>query len=99
MDHMGFPDGVDEAIEGAAHLPNIYLMTTILRFFSDDPDGAAPPQVREAVERAGAEKVVFGSNQNEYRPAQVAAAIKRLDLGAETEALIFGENLKRIYGL
>ena len=59
MDHMGFPDGVDEAIEGATHLPNIYLMTTILRFFSDDPDGAAPPQVREAVERAGAEKVVF----------------------------------------
>lgn len=99
MDHMGFPDGVDEAIEGAAHLPNIHLMTTILRFFADDPDGAAPLQVREAVERAGAEKVVFGSNQAEYRPAQVAAAIERLDLGTETEALIFGENLKRIYGL
>ncbi|MDE2993294.1 MAG: amidohydrolase family protein [Chloroflexota bacterium] len=99
MDHMGFPDGVDEAIEGAARLPSIHLMTTILRFFSDDPDGAAPPQVRDAVERAGAEKVVFGSNQAEYRPAQVAAAIERLDLGAEAEALIFGENLKRVYGL
>ena len=55
--------------------------------------------MRDAVERAGAEKVVFGSNQAEYRPAQVAAAIERLDLGAEAEALIFGENLKRVYGL
>ena len=99
MDHMGFPDGVDEAVAGAARLPNVYLMTTILRFFKDDPDNAAPPQVRAAVEQAGAEKVVFGSNQSEFRPAQVAAAIKRLDLGAEVEALIFGENFKRIYGI
>lgn len=99
MDHMGFPDGIAEAIKGASFLPNLYLMTTILRFFKDDPDNAVPEEVRAAVEQAGAEKVVFGSNQSEFRPAQVADAIKRLNLGASEDALIFGENLRRIYEL
>ncbi len=51
------------------------------------------------MEELGPERVVFGSNLPEYRPVQVKRAIQRLDLGDEAEALIFGGNLGRIYGL
>jgi len=102
MDHMGFPDNVYDAIEVAEKNSNIYLGTTILRFhrrWADKPDEAIPIEVKEAVERLGPERVVFGSNLPEYRPLQVMRAIQRLELGEEAERLIFGENLARIYQL
>jgi predicted TIM-barrel fold metal-dependent hydrolase len=100
MDHMGFPDGVDEAIEGAAECPNVYLLTTLLRFFRGQEDTFAPVEVRRAVERLGPERVIFGSNQpGDGHPRQMMAAIQRLGLGQAAEDLIFGENLRRIYGL
>ncbi len=102
MDHMGFPDHFDVALDVCRQCPNIYMGTTILRFhkhWADSPGEAVPVEVKRAVEVLGPERVVFGSNLPEYRPLQVMRAIQRLDLGAEAEALIFGENLKRIYGL
>jgi len=102
MDHMGFPDNVQEAIEVAEQNKNVYLGTTILRFYrrwAEDPDEATPIEVKEAVERLGPERIVFGSNLPEYRPIQVMRAIQRLNLGEEAEGLIFGGNLARIYGL
>ena len=102
MDHMGFPDNVHDAIEVAEKNSNIYLGTTILRFYrrwANNPDEAVPVEVKEAVERLGPERVAFGSNLPEYRPIQVMQAIQRLELGEDAERLIFGENLARIYKL
>jgi predicted TIM-barrel fold metal-dependent hydrolase len=102
MDHMGFPDNVYDAIEVAEKNSNIYLGTTILRFYrrwADDPDKAVPIEVKEAIQRLGPERVVFGSNLPEYRPIQVMRAIQRLQLGEDAERLILGENLARIYQL
>lgn len=100
MDHMGYPDATEEAIRVAEELPNIYLGTTILRFFKP-PETALPTAVADAVRRVGPERVVWGSNLPEYRQSTLwcRQAIERLKLGAAAEALIFGENLSRIYKL
>ena len=93
IDHMGFPDNVQDAIEVAEQNENTYLGTTILRFYrrwAENPDEATPIEVKEAVERLGPERIVFGSNLPEYRPIQVMRAIQRLQLGEDAERLIFG---------
>lgn len=102
MDHMGFPDDLEDAISVAKANKNISLGTTILRFhrrWGTDPDAVVPTEVKKAVDELGPEQIVFGSNLPEYRPIQVINALKRLELGDDAEALIFGENLARIYGL
>ncbi len=102
MDHMGFPDDLDAAIEVAKVHKNVSLGTTILRFhrrWGTNPDTVVPVEVKKAVDVLGAERIVFGSNLPEYRPTQVINALKRLELGDDAEALIFGGNLARIYGL
>ncbi len=102
MDHMGFPDDLDAGIAVAKANKNVSLGTTILRFhrrWGTDPDTVVPTEVKKAVDELGPEQIVFGSNLPEYRPIQVINALKRLELGDDAEALIFGENLARIYGL
>jgi len=102
MDHMGFPDDLDDAISVAKANRNVFLGTTILRFhrrWGDDPDTVVPTEVKTAVDTLGPEQIVFGSNLPEYRPIQVINALRRLELGDDAEALIFGDNLARIYGL
>ena len=102
IDHMGFPDHFEEAMQVCRDRANTYMGTTILRFhkrWADNPEETIPAEVKRSVDELGPERVVFGSNLPEYRPIQVKRAIQRLDLGEEAEALIFGENLARIYGL
>ena len=102
MDHMGFPNDLESAISVAKANSNISLGTTILRFhrrWGTDPDTVVPTEVKTAVDVLGPERIVFGSNLPEYRPIQVINALKRLELGDDAEALIFGDNLARIYGL
>ena len=102
MDHMGFPDDLESAISVAKANKNISLGTTILRFhrrWGTDPDTVVPTEVKTAVDVLGPDRIVFGSNLPEYRPIQVINALKRLELGDDAEALIFGDNLARIYGL
>ena len=98
MDHMGYPDHVEEAIRAAEEHPNIYLGTTILRFFPE-PSKPDPTRVGEAVRRVGAERVVWGSNAPEYghNPLWCRQAIESLKLGAEAERLIMGDTLARLY--
>jgi predicted TIM-barrel fold metal-dependent hydrolase len=81
--------------------PNIYLGTTILRFFRADPSQAVPTAVAEAVKRVGPERLVWGSNLPEYPHSALwcRQAIERLKLGDEAERLIFGETLSRLYKL
>lgn len=102
MDHMGFPDDLDAAIAVAKANKNVSLGTTILRFhqrWGSDPDTVVPTEVQTAIDAVGPEQIVFGSNLPEYRPLQVINALKRLNLTDDAEALIFGGNLARIYGL
>jgi predicted TIM-barrel fold metal-dependent hydrolase len=98
MDHMGYPDATADAIRVAEECPNVYLGTTILRFFKP-PEEADPVAVADAVKRIGPERVVWGSNLPEYPHSALwcRQAIERLKLGAEAEALIFGEVLTRLY--
>jgi len=102
IDHMGYPDNFDDAMQVCRDHPNTYMGTTILRFhkrWANNPEETIPDGVKIAVDELGPERVVFGSNLPEYRPIQVKRAIQRLDLGEGAEALIFGGNLGRIYGL
>lgn len=102
IDHMGYPDHFDDAMQVCRDHPNTYMGTTILRFhkrWSHCPEETVPDGVKIAVDELGPERVVFGSNLPEYRPIQVKRAIQRLGLGEEAEALIFGGNLGRMYGL
>ncbi len=99
MDHMGYPDATEDAIRAAEEHRNIYLGTTILRFFREDPSRAVPTAVADAVRRVGPDRVVWGSNLPEYPKSALwcRQAIERLHLGREAEALIFGEVLTRLY--
>jgi predicted TIM-barrel fold metal-dependent hydrolase len=101
VDHMGYPDATEDAIRAAEEHPNLYLGTTILRFFKDDPSQAVPEAVADAVRRVGPERVVWGSNLPEFDHSALwcRQAIERLKLGADAERLIFGENLTRLYKL
>jgi predicted TIM-barrel fold metal-dependent hydrolase len=101
MDHMGFPDAVEEGIRVAEERPNVVLGATVLRFFKDDPANAYPQAIAEAVKRLGPERVVYGSNAPEYAhsPLWTRQAIERLKLGAAAEELIFSTTLARLYKL
>ena len=102
IDHMGFPDHFDEAMDVCRKNADVYMGTTILRFHKNwaaNPEETVPIEVKCAVDELGPERVVFGSNLPEYRPIQVKRAIQRLELGAAAEELIFGGNLARIYGI
>jgi uncharacterized protein len=102
IDHMGYPDNFDDAMQVCRDHPNTYMGTTILRFhkrWANNPEQTIPDGVKIAVDEIGPERVVFGSNLPEYRPIQVKRAIQRLNLGSDAEALIFGGNLGRIYDL
>lgn len=103
VDHMGYPDATEDAIRGAEEHPNLYLGTTILRFFRSGggPSEAYPEAVAEAFRRVGPERIVWGSNLPEFPHSALwcRQAIERLKLGADAERLIFGENLSRLYKL
>src|SRR5579884_1659630 len=103
VDHMGYPDATEEAIRAAEEHPNLYLGTTVLRFFKEPPGPSqcVPKEVAEAVRRVGAERVVWGSNLPEFPQSALwcRQAIERLKLGEEAEDLIFGGNLTRLYKL
>ena len=51
--HMGGYYHVDDAIAAAERIPNLYLETSAMPF---------PHKIREAVQRIGAERVLFGSD-------------------------------------
>lgn len=102
IDHMGYPDNFDDAMQVCRDHPNTYMGTTVLRFhkrWANNPEQTVPDGVKIACDELGPERIVFGSNLPEYRPIQVKRAIQRLNLGADAEALIFGGNLGRIYDL
>jgi predicted TIM-barrel fold metal-dependent hydrolase len=87
MDHMGYRYYVDGAINVAMTTPNIYLETALV---------SMPGYVRMAVDRVGADRVIYGSDYPTGHPAAMLAIIKAARLKPEQEALVLGLNLARL---
>jgi len=87
MNHMGFRYYVEGAINVALETPNIYLDTVLV---------SMPGYLKMAVDKVGAERVIYGSDFPVGHPSSMIAAIKAANIGAEAEALIMGDNLARI---
>ena len=87
----GEPAGKEMA-ETVARCLNIYLGLTALTT-------CQPAYLMSTVWVGGPERVVFGSNAPSGIPLFAVKGIEQAGLGAEAEALIFGENLKKLYKL
>lgn len=89
--HLGsFADSWSAQLAFIDHLvrhPNVYTDTAGVRRFD---------LLEQAVARAGARKVLFGSDGPWLHPAVELAKVRALRLGATDEALILGGNAKRL---
>lgn len=84
------PEGRIADVAGAC--PNVYLGLTAL--------GAAETYlIKRILGAVGTDKLVFGSNAPSGIPSFAVGGFRSANLGAEAEAAIFGETLRRIYGL
>ncbi len=83
--HMGLYSGGIEHIVGRFYRnPNIYFTTSHAPL---DPVLAG---------RIGADRLLYASDYPYGNPAEAIEKIKRLELGDEDEALVFGENVERL---
>lgn len=77
----------ERVVEQIAKYPNVYADTSGVRRFD---------YIVRAVKRAGARKILFGSDGPWLHPGLELQKIKLLGLPAEDEALILGGNLRRL---
>ncbi len=94
---MGFrphvtPGGTGAILDAARQCPNLFLGFTALT-------ASEPHHLQTVVAALGPERVVFGSHAPSGIPLFAVEGIRRAGLGKRAEALIFGENLAKIYGL
>lgn len=87
--HMGGYFHVDEAIEVAERVPNLILETSAMPY---------PAKIREAVERVGAERVMYGSDGPVCSPRLEVEKVRLAGLDATSEELILAGNALRIVG-
>jgi len=90
MDHMGFRYYVDSSISVAKRFENIYLGTALV---------SMPGYIRMAVDKVGANRVVYASDYPTGHPAVMLATIKAARLTETDEALVMGGNLARLLHL
>jgi hypothetical protein len=90
LGHMGGYFHVDEAIEVAEQHPNIVLETSATPY---------PEKIREAVERIGAERVVFGSDGPVSSPVLERQKVMIAGLSPADTALVLGGNAARLMGV
>jgi uncharacterized protein len=90
MGHMGGYFHVDDAISAAERYPNLYLETSAMPY---------PGKIAEGVERAGPERVLFGSDGPGCNPALEVAKVRLAGLDADAERLVLGGNAARLLGL
>lgn len=87
MGHMGFADAWTDALVAAEMSPNIYLETSLFLVL---------PKLREACEKFGAERVIFGSD---FPTAEMGLHLEKMVLcvpdGRERE-LVLGGNILRL---
>jgi predicted TIM-barrel fold metal-dependent hydrolase len=87
LGHMGGYFHVDEAIETAERHPNLVLETSAMPY---------PAKVREAVERLGAERVLYASDGPACSPRIEVEKVRLAGLEPDAERLVLGENARRI---
>jgi predicted TIM-barrel fold metal-dependent hydrolase len=90
LGHMGGYFHVDEAIEVAERQSNIVLETSAMPY---------PAKIKEAVERIGAERVVFGSDGPVSSPVLEREKVVIAGLSPEETALVLGGNAARLLGV
>ena len=89
--HMGEYQGHAEAIAFAKRVKNLYL---------DTAGFGRPPHIRRAVEKLGAEKVLFGSNgPNLPFQFEVEKIVRYAHLSDEELRLVMGGNIARLLGV
>ena len=92
--HLGSPTNYYHQLQAvylAERYDNVYLDTSVGSDIFEN--------LKLAVERAGPEKVLFGSDAPVYHPAVERKKIELLELSRRDEELILGENARRILGL
>jgi predicted TIM-barrel fold metal-dependent hydrolase len=87
LGHMGGYMHVEEAIEVAERLPNILLETSAMPY---------PARIKEAVERIGAQRVLFASDGPGCDPAIEVQKVKLAGLTPDEEALVFETNIRQL---
>jgi hypothetical protein len=87
--HMGGYYHVDDAIAAAERFPNLYLETSAMPF---------PHKIREAVQRIGAERVLFGSDGPVCSPVLELEKVRLAGLPEADAAQVLGGTLTRLLG-
>jgi predicted TIM-barrel fold metal-dependent hydrolase len=90
LGHMGGYFHVDDAIAMAERHRNLYLETSAMPY---------PRKIAEAVQRVGAERVVFGSDGPGCNPALEVEKVRMLGLDRDAEDLVLGGTAARLLGL
>ena len=90
LGHMGGYFHVDEALDVAEQYPNIILETSAMPY---------PEKIRVAVNRIGADRVVFGSDGPVSSPVLERQKIVIAELGDEATRLVMGGNAQLLLGL
>ncbi len=90
MDHMGWRYYVEGAMDVAAETPNVYLETAMV---------SMPGYIRMAVDRLGADRVIYGSDYPTGDPESMMAVIRAARLSPEQEAQVMGGTLAKLLKL
>jgi predicted TIM-barrel fold metal-dependent hydrolase len=89
LGHMGGYFHGDEAIEVAERRPNIILETSAFPY---------PAKIREAVERLGADRVIYGSDGPVCSPRIEVEKVRLAGVGADAEPRVLGETAAELFG-
>jgi uncharacterized protein len=87
LGHMGGYVHVDEALEVAEEHDNLLLETSAMPY---------PARIREAVERVGAQRVLYASDGPACSPRIEVEKVRLAGLAADAERLVLGENARRL---
>jgi predicted TIM-barrel fold metal-dependent hydrolase len=90
LGHMGGYAHADEAIEVGLRYPNLILETSAFPY---------PAKIAEAVERLGAERVLYASDGPACSPRLEIEKVRRAKLAPEAERRLLGENALRLLEL
>jgi predicted TIM-barrel fold metal-dependent hydrolase len=90
LGHMGGYFHVDEALDVAEQYPNIVLETSAMPY---------PDKIRAAVQRIGADRVIFGSDGPVSSPSLERQKVVIAGLGADAAGQVMGDNAARLLGV
>lgn len=90
LGHMGGYRHVDEAIDVAERHPNIILETSAMPY---------PEKIREAIDRIGVDRVIFGSDGPVSSPALERQKVVRAGLTEEETRLVLGGTAATLLGV